>query len=99
MTNEWPPLNCPHCQASLDAGDIYESMLKHYGENDKERAKEAAKNYGWTEELPLRFSRIIAIYSMTTDRTEGWECPDCKKVIEGVCCTPGLRATGAKVVK
>jgi hypothetical protein len=32
------------------------------------------KHYG----NKTHFSRIIAIYSRDTDRTEKWRCPDCK---------------------
>jgi len=79
MHDGFPPKNCPHCNALLDDGDIYEHYLKEYG--DEKKALETAGDFGWTKEDPHHFSRIMGIYSYVTDRCESWECPDCKKEI------------------
>lgn len=81
MEEEFPPKNCPHCKALLDDGDIYERFLKEY-EGDEGKALETAECYGWTKEKPRRFSRAVGYYSMETDRTEFYFCPDCKMKID-----------------
>lgn len=75
------PLNCPHCRANLDIGDIYEVMLSKC-DGDIVKAAEWAAHYGVTFNKPGRFSRIVSIYDRGSDRHSRYECPDCKKVIE-----------------
>lgn len=70
------PKRCPKCDVCFDDGDIYEYFLNKYGE--AKEAKEAASCYGWKEEERKCFSRCIALYSPTKDRTTHWMCPDCK---------------------
>ena len=81
MHEDFPPKNCPHCNALLDDGDIYDRFLKEYG-GDEEKALETAECYGWSKENPHRFSRAIGYYSLETDRTEFYFCPDCKMKID-----------------
>jgi hypothetical protein len=73
------PLTCPHCQANLDDGDIYEVVLEKY--HDHFKATEAAGHFGWSMADKKRFSRIVGQYNLETDRTESYSCPDCRKEI------------------
>lgn len=73
------PLACPHCNANLDAGDIYDTFIEMG--HDHERAELNASHYGWTPEKPQRFSRIVGQYDWDKDRTIGYKCPDCLREI------------------
>jgi hypothetical protein len=76
-------MNCPHCDADWDAGDVYEVLFKQtkdpedcYVGYEPEQIELIAKHYGWTKENPVRFQRLI-----TVKRNRGsncWQCPDCK---------------------
>ena len=78
------PTNCPHCNAVLDNGDIYDCFLKTLKgeENAEAKAREMADHYGANPENPRRFSRIVGVYDWNLDRTVYYECPDCKERIE-----------------
>jgi hypothetical protein len=73
---------CPYCHVYLDDGDIYEELKKHYPDKSHEELIVIAKDYGWTPENKIRFSRKIGVYDMEKDRTMHYECPDCGKVLE-----------------
>ena len=71
---------CPSCKSSWDAGDIYEELRKsqHYKNLTDAEVKKAASSYGWTEENPKSFSRLIGIEVMGKyDGISYWKCPDC----------------------
>lgn len=74
------PFKCPYCDFQLDDGDIYERFLE-FGKTE-DAALEIAKLYGWTEENKERFSKILAVYDYKEDRTDHYECPECKKTID-----------------
>ena len=74
------PEDCPHCGKILDGGDVYEKMFSLY--RDPERALEEAEQFGWSKENPVRFSKIVGVYNIETDRTEYFICPNCKEVID-----------------
>lgn len=68
---------CPHCNADLDGENIIEIFLsKGYSE---EEAEQLARHYsGWNiHGKDNRFSRLIGIYSVESDRVTEWKCPDC----------------------
>jgi hypothetical protein len=79
--NSFPPLNCPHCGFDLDGGDIFEKLLVEY-RGDEAKALEYAGHFGWTKAAPKRFSKIVGIYSIASDRTESYQCPSCEKKID-----------------
>lgn len=89
---------CPECNAEWDGGDIYEHFLEakfnpnheqhgYYGDKTLAEIKETAGHYGWTEETPRRFGKLIGIdMSMDLNATEDeqydgvsyWQCPKCQ---------------------
>lgn len=73
------PTHCPHCNYLLDDGDIYERMLEML--MDEGAAARVAESYGWSKENPLRFSKIMGIYSWEYDRITHHECPECRERI------------------
>ncbi len=63
---------CPECRASWDGGDIYEHFLEakfnpnheqhdYYKEKTLVEIMKSAASYGWTEETPKRFGKVIGI--------------------------------------
>jgi hypothetical protein len=82
-------MNCPHCNANWDGGDIYETLLERskdpddlfFGDKPK-KIERIAKNYGWTKENPTRFQRLITVYESACNMpvlvSSAWQCPDCK---------------------
>ena len=52
-------MECPHCGANLDEGDVLEHFLIKYGEYTK--AIETARLYGWSETNKARFNRSIIV--------------------------------------
>ncbi len=66
--------NCPHCDVDLDGGSIWQTFFEKYG--SEAEADRIAEMYGATRESG-QWGRAIAIYSMETDRTVAWKCPDC----------------------
>ena len=91
--------NCPECGADWDGGDIYEHFLEakfnpnheqydHYKDMTLKEIKEVANGYGWTEEIPRRWERVIGIdCSMDPednsedgmyDGVSYWQCPECE---------------------
>lgn len=61
---------CPHCNADLDGGDIYQTFLDQG--RTPEEAKEVASHYCGT-----KWGREIGIYCIDRDRTVEYRCPDC----------------------
>lgn len=68
-------MECRHCNANLDKGDIFEHFLSFY--KDHERALEAATKYGWTLVNKKRFSRTISVHP--DEFPSFLICPDCNK--------------------
>ncbi len=66
--------HCPNCKVDLDGGSIWEHFFKEKG--SEEEATRIAAMYGATKEKG-QWGREIGIYSMETDRTVAWKCPDC----------------------
>ena len=89
---------CPECNASWDGGDIYEHLLEakfnpnneqhtNYKDMSISDVKKAAGGYGWTEETPGRFGKVIGVDLSIDpdadgdDRYDGisyWQCPECE---------------------
>ena len=82
--------NCPKCDAQWQGEDIYEYFLKrradgdpyYMGKTDAE-IRNAAGNYGWTEENHRCFGNLIGIelsydHPQHYDGVSYWQCPDCK---------------------
>lgn len=65
---------CPLCQSNLEGGLIYQTFLEEYDDHDK--ALDTAGHYGATQ-TEGRWGREIGIYSIETDRTVAYQCPDC----------------------
>lgn len=74
--------NCPHCNANLNDGDIFEVLREQNPDESDEKIREWSGYYGWTKENPKHFGRQIAIYDMDRDRTSHFVCPDCQGRIE-----------------
>lgn len=73
---------CPHCNTNLDGDLVIESFLN--SGYDLTRAKTYAGMYvGWDEHGENnRWSRAIGMYSMSSDRTTSYRCPDCHRTWE-----------------
>jgi len=90
---------CPECNADWGGGDIYEHFLEakfnpnheqhnYYKDMTLKEIKEVANGYGWTEEAPLKWERVIGIdCSMDPfdesedgmyDGVSYWQCPECE---------------------
>lgn len=85
---------CPECGANWDGGDIYEHFLEakfnpnheqhaYYKDKSLEKIRETASSYGWTEETPKRFGKIIGVELVYDDprHYDGvsfWKCPNCE---------------------
>ncbi len=67
---------CPHCNADLDGGSIWQEFFEKF--NDEAKADEAAAMYGATRDKGQR-GRAIGIYDFVKDRTMVYRCPDCGK--------------------
>jgi hypothetical protein len=70
---------CPHCNALLDDGDIFEVYMAKYG--DEEKARKYARDHGWTEHNRKQFSRAVIMQAVNTGG-QCTICPDCKGVLE-----------------
>ena len=89
---------CPECDENWDGGDIYEHFLEakfnpnheqhdSYADKTLDDIKEAAGSYGWSEDNPKRFGKIIGVdcsrdlNADEEDRYDGvsyWQCPNCE---------------------
>jgi hypothetical protein len=69
-------MECAHCGASLDRGDVMEHFLRVYS-GDARRAAEAASAYGWSETSRVRFSRSVIVQPETGPQFV--QCPECKR--------------------
>lgn len=67
--------HCPNCNASFDGGSIWETGLARTG--SEEEADKYAECFGATR-TKGRWQRKIGLYSLETDRTFAWACPDCE---------------------
>jgi DNA-directed RNA polymerase subunit RPC12/RpoP len=64
---------CQHCGANLDEGDIFEHFMLQY--EDRVKALEVAKKYGWSETNKIHFNRSVIVQP---DRGEQYIiCPEC----------------------
>lgn len=90
------PTHCPKCDCLLDQGDVYEYFLEHSG--DPVAAMHSAEMFSWSEETPVRFSRVVAIYCIERDATTHYECPECRNEVvpEGKVAAMGFRK-GSKI--
>ena len=84
---------CPECNASWDGGDILEFFKdmrdddehedhKYYKDETDEELLKMAKKYGWSEETPKRFGKVIGVELPLYDpeHYDGisyWLCPGC----------------------
>lgn len=68
--------HCPNCNADLDGGLIYDTMLEQC-DGDVEKATERAASYGATP-TKGQWGRQLGIYDRDLDRTVAYRCPDCK---------------------
>lgn len=85
---------CPECGANWDGGDIYEYFLEAkfnpnhiqysvYKEKSLDEIKKVAQNYGWSDDSPTRFGKVIGIQLSYDDPNyyDGisyWQCPNCE---------------------
>ena len=69
-------MECVHCGASLDKGDVLEHYLRMYP-GDLMRATTAASAYGWSETNRVRFSRSVIV--QPENGPQFVQCPNCKK--------------------
>lgn len=65
---------CPHCGVDLNGGSIWQTFFEKYG--SEVEADRISAMYGATREKG-QWSRAIAVYSLETDKTVAWQCPDC----------------------
>jgi hypothetical protein len=68
-------MECVHCKASLDKGDIFEHFLGAYA-GDARHAARAASAYGWSETDRVRFNRSVIV--QPEDGPQFVRCPECK---------------------
>ena len=81
---------CPECGFFWQGEDIFAHFLKmkeegdpYYANKTEEEIREVAGHYGWTEENPRCFSRLVGVelpYGHP-DRYDGvsyWMCPKCR---------------------
>lgn len=75
---------CPECKCNWNDGDIYEVLRSKPSYNDKtdEEVKKIANDYyGWSEESPKHFSRLIGIEILGEyDGISYWKCPECNNL-------------------
>jgi hypothetical protein len=69
-------MECVHCGANLDRGDVLEHYLRAYS-GDVMRARGSASAYGWSETNRVRFSRSVIVQPETGPQFV--QCPECKK--------------------
>jgi hypothetical protein len=74
-----PKLECLHCGAKLDRGDVLEHFLRAYAGN-VQRAAEAASSYGWSETNRVRFNRAVIV--QPENGHQFVQCPECKQPIQ-----------------
>jgi hypothetical protein len=68
---------CPHCNADLDGELVIETYRKQEDGKTDPRIS-ASFHEGWEQYGELnRWGRQVVIYNYRSDRTEGYECPDC----------------------
>ena len=67
-------MNCPHCDVDLKGTSIYGTYIE-MGDSEEEALRKA-EMFGATK-TEGTFDRQIGIYSLETDRTVEWMCPDC----------------------
>ena len=71
-------MECVHCGANLDRGDVLEHFLGAYPGNVP-RATAAASAYGWSETSRVRFSRSVIV--QPENGPQFAQCPECKKTV------------------
>lgn len=81
---------CPECGCKWKGEDILEYFLRlkregdpYWGKKTREEIRESAGDYGWKEEEPKWFSRLIGVELPYDDpgHYDGvsfWKCPDCE---------------------
>lgn len=69
---------CPNCGTDLEGEVVYDYFLKRTG-NEEEAARHAVM-FGATKENKKCFSNVIGIYSLESDRTTAFMCPECQYV-------------------
>lgn len=67
---------CPACNADLNGGSIWQTMLAQ-SSGDEAEADRKAEMYGATRATG-RWSRRIAQYDRERDRTTHYCCPECR---------------------
>ena len=72
-------MECLHCCADLDKGDVLEHFLKAY-QGNVTRASEAAAGYGWSETNRVRFNRAVIV--QPENGPQFVQCPECKHAIQ-----------------
>lgn len=85
MNNEIPVTcevtHCPFCDADMDGGDIYETLLKQTWWQDKYTPETLLDYVRESYSYPRRWSRLIGIEPVNGyDGITMWQCPDCDKV-------------------
>ena len=70
--------HCPACNADMNGGSIWQTMLEQSGGDEAEADRKAAM-YGATR-TSGRWGKAIALYDVRLDRTEHYLCPYCEHV-------------------
>jgi hypothetical protein len=72
---------CPKCNSDWKGDDIYEYFRnsEYYKDKSDEEILEIAGSYGWTEDNPKTFNKLIGIEIQGEyDGVLYWKCPDCE---------------------
>jgi hypothetical protein len=71
-------MECVHCGADLDRGDVLEHYIRAYA-GDVRRAAQAASAYGWSETNRVRFTR--SVIAQPEHGPQFVQCPECKNTL------------------
>jgi hypothetical protein len=69
---------CPACDADLNGGSIWQTMLEQ-SNGDEAEADRKAETYG-ADRTTGQWGREINVYDRRADRVTGHMCPDCNHV-------------------
>ena len=70
---------CRYCKTNLSKGDIYEVLKDAYGYTEEKIIK-MAKQYGWTPDNKIHFSREVIVQFDDRHKPQVQICPDCKGI-------------------
>ena len=73
-----PKLECAHCCANLDRGDVLKHFIRAYS-GDVASATRAATAYGWSETNRVRFNHAVIV--QPENGQQFLQCPECKHML------------------